>query len=122
MHIYSSKYIYRNTKYYPLCFWAMAEAECLQYCYDRGFDWGGLYEDFNRVSCYCCPLKPLSELYTLWKKYPELWQATKDIEKGGTYRTFRADYTIDDLEIKFQLQEELENMPAPVEPTQLELW
>lgn len=41
---------------YPLIKWGMTEKDCLEYCYARGFDWGGLYEIWDRVSCYCCPL------------------------------------------------------------------
>lgn len=37
---------------YPLVEWGMTEKDCLAYCYERGFDWGGLYEIFNRVSCW----------------------------------------------------------------------
>lgn len=58
---------------YPLVEWGMTEAECLNYCRDRGFDWGGLYDDFSRVSCWCCPLQNLKSLATLYKKYPDLW-------------------------------------------------
>ena len=42
----------RENKRYPLVDWGMTEADCLKYCYDRGFDWGGLYEKFSRVSCW----------------------------------------------------------------------
>lgn len=49
-------------KTYPLAEWGMTEKDCLAYCYERGFDWGGLYEIFHRVSCWCCPLQSLDEL------------------------------------------------------------
>ena len=44
--------------HYPLVDWGMTEADCLRYCRERGFDWGGLYDVFRRVSCWCCPLQP----------------------------------------------------------------
>ena len=47
-------------KKYPLVEWGMTEQDCLSYCYERGFDWGGLYEIFSRVSCWCCPLQGLA--------------------------------------------------------------
>lgn len=50
------------THKHPLVEWGWDEAHCLQYCYDHGFDWGGLYEIFHRVSCWCCPLQSLKEL------------------------------------------------------------
>ena len=58
--------------YYPLVEWGMTEADCLNYCYARGFDWGGLYKIFRRVSCWCCPLQPISELRKLRKHCPDL--------------------------------------------------
>lgn len=58
---------------YPLIEWDMGEADCLQYCTDRGFDWGGLYEIFPRVSCFCCPLQRIGQLKKLRKHFPELW-------------------------------------------------
>ena len=59
---------------YPLVEWGMTEKDCLDYCYAHGFDWGGLYEIFHRVSCWCCPLQPLSELRKLYECFPELWK------------------------------------------------
>jgi len=71
----------------------MTETDCLQYCYDRGYNWGGLYEHFKRVSCWCCPLQSLEELRQLYKYYPELWQKLKEWDKR-TWRNFRADYSV----------------------------
>ena len=58
---------------YPLVEWSMTEKDCLDYCYAKGFDWGGLYEIFHRVSCWCCPLQALSELRKLYVHFPDLW-------------------------------------------------
>ncbi len=89
-------------KCYPLVSWKMTEADCLKYCYARGFDWNGLYERFNRVSCWCCPLKNLKELKNLYKYYPELWQKLKEMDKKS-YNQFRADYSVEELEEKFKI-------------------
>ena len=51
----------------------MTEEDTLNYCYSKGFDWGGLYEKFGRVSCFCCPLSRLEELKYIYENYPELW-------------------------------------------------
>ena len=59
---------------YPLVEWGVPEADALAYCYKRGFTWDGLYHFFSRVSCFCCPLKPLDELRTLRGYFPDLWQ------------------------------------------------
>ena len=60
--------------HYPLVEWGMTEADCLRYCKEHEFDWGGLYDIFRRVSCWCCPLQPLSELRKLRVHCPDLWQ------------------------------------------------
>lgn len=64
-------------KKYPLIEWGMTESDCLNYCYNKGFDWGGLYQHFDRVSCWCCPLQNLKDLRNLWEYYPELWSELK---------------------------------------------
>ena len=97
---------------YPLVDWKMTEKDCLKYCYDRGFDWEGLYEHFDRVSCWCCPLQGLKDLKNLWKHYPELWIELKNMDERckneyayGNSR-FRSDYTLEELEKRFQREEE----------------
>ena len=95
----------RENMRYPLVEWGMTEADCLQYCYDRGFDWGGLYEKFSRVSCWCCPLQSLPELRVLYHDFPELWQKLKEMD-DLTYGQFRIDYSASDLEKRFDLEDE----------------
>lgn len=87
-------------KCYPLINWKMTEEDCLQFCYQRGFDWNGLYEIFDRVSCWCCPLQSLNELRNLRQFFPDLWNELGTMDKK-TYRKFRADYSVEDLELKF---------------------
>lgn len=86
---------------YPLVEWGITEAQALQYCYDKGFRWDGLYDDFQRVSCYCCPLQPLKELKILWEKHPELWQKMKELD-ARTTSSFRLDYTLTEIEQRFE--------------------
>ena len=95
----------RENKRYPLVDWGMTEADCLKYCYDRGFDWGGLYEKFSRVSCWCCPLQSLPELRVLYHEFPDLWQKLKEMD-SQTYGQFRIDYSVIDLEKRFDLEDE----------------
>ena len=45
---------------YPLVEWGITEAQALQACYDRGFDFGRLYEIYHRASCWCCPFQRTS--------------------------------------------------------------
>ena len=96
---------------YPLINWNMTEKECLQYCYEKGFTWKGLYEKFDRVSCWCCPLKNLKELKILYKTYPELWNRLKIWERK-TYRKFRSDYTVEELEKKFKREDQQIRLPG----------
>jgi len=95
--------INRNIKY-PLVDWQITEKQALEYCYSKGFDWEGLYELFDRVSCWCCPLKNLRELENLYKYFPELWQELKEMDKKS-FRDFKADYTLEQLERRFKEKE-----------------
>ena len=90
---------------HPLVDWGMTEADCLQYCYDRGYTWGGLYKQFSRVSCWCCPLQPLAELRILYKSYPELWAQLKEWDKR-TWRKFKTNYSVEELEARFDFEEQ----------------
>lgn len=90
---------------YPLVDWGVTEAMALQYCYDHGYDFGGLYQYFDRVSCWCCPLQGLSELRNLRKHFPELW-AKLLFWETQTWRSFRADYSVQELDARFSFEEE----------------
>lgn len=87
---------------YPLVEWGMTELECLFYCYEHGFTWNGLYEHFDRVSCYCCPMSRIKELKVVYDKYPLLWENMRQMD-SKSFRRFRNDYSIKDLEDKFEL-------------------
>lgn len=78
----------------------------MKYCYDKGFDFDGLYKIFDRVSCWCCPLQGLDELYNLRKFFPELWAELLDMD-SRTWRKFRFDYSVKELDVMFSLQDEL---------------
>lgn len=90
---------------YPLAEWGMTEQDALEYCYSKGFDWNGLYKKFKRLSCFCCPLQSLSELKVLYREYPELWNIMREWD-SKTYRKFRSDYSILELEEKFKKEGE----------------
>lgn len=86
---------------YPLVYWQITERNALQYCWNKGYDWGGLYNKMFRVSCYLCPLQNLKELRVIYEDFPNLWQEMRDLDKVFD-RKFRADYSIKQLEKKFQ--------------------
>ena len=94
---------------FTLIEWDISEPEALQYCYDRGFDWDGLYEHFNRVSCFCCPLQRIGDLKRLRKYYPDLWQQMLqwDAMAPEHNRGFRGYQTVRNLEERFKHEESL---------------
>lgn len=71
-------------KKYPLVEWGMTEKDCLQYCYNKGFDWSEngveLYSVLDRVSCWCCRNKNLKELKNMYKYLPEYWQRLRGLQ------------------------------------------
>ena len=85
---------------HPLFDWGIAEKQALEYCYSKGFNWSGLYDHFDRVSCWCCPMKSMSELKALYEKYPDLWNKLKEMD-NKSYNQFKSTYSVQDLENKF---------------------
>ena len=97
---------------YPLVECGITEAQALQICYDRGFDWGGLYEIYDRCSCWCCPLQRIGELRKLRQHHPELWQRLLDMDRRALEQFgdtplghFKSGWTIEQLNQRFELEE-----------------
>ena len=97
----------QGNKFTPLVDWGITEAECLQGCYDAGFDWGGMYEYLDRLSCKFCRNKNLKELRNIRKFYPKEWQELKEYQ-SRTDRPYdrKTGATIFDLEKRFELEEQ----------------
>ena len=92
------------TTRFPLQDWGVSEADALACCRDHGYDWGGLYDQFRRVSCFCCPLQGLDELRVLRHHYPDLWRRMLDTEDRmgpGAQRGFKNYTTVHDLDRRF---------------------
>lgn len=70
---------------------------------------GGTYELFNRVSCWCCPLKGINELRNLRKHYPALWEELREMDKKAPNQ-FRADYSVEQLEERFAKEDMQQNL------------
>ena len=89
---------------YPLIDWHWKEKDCLNYCYSKGYDFGGLYNKFRRFSCWCCPLQCMSDFQTLFEEYPEKWQELKSWQKIKPSVGFypRPNKTIEELEECFK--------------------
>ena len=90
---------------YPLITWNLTEQDCLNYCYSKGFNWNGLYKNFQRVSCWCCPLSRIGELIVLYNNYPELWSKLEELDVKS-FRKFRSDYSLLELKQKFIKEKE----------------
>jgi len=92
----------------PLVEWGMTEADCLAYCKERGYDWGGLYEIYRRASCWCCPFQRIDELRKLRHHHPELWGRLLDMDNRaramfgpGPLGQFKQNWSVERLEERF---------------------
>ena len=93
-------------KRFPLAEWGITEAECLQGCYDAGFDFGGMYEHLDRLSCKYCKNKNLKELRNIRKHYPDVWEELKDYQ-SRTNRPYKGEgKSVFELEKRFEFEEE----------------
>ena len=97
---------------YPLVEWGVTEADALRVCYDRSFDFGGVYRIYRRVSCWCCPFQRISELRALQKHHPELWERLRDMDDRaraqfgpGPLGQFKKDWSVERLEERFAREE-----------------
>lgn len=98
--------------YYPLVDWGITEAEALRICYDRGFDFGGLYQIYRRASCWCCPLQRIGELRKLRQHHPELWEKLQQMDaraieqfKGSPLGCFKDGWSVEELEQRFYAED-----------------
>ena len=97
---------------YPLVEWGITEAQALQICYDRGFDWGGLYEIYHRCSCWCCPLQRIDELRKLRRHHSQLWKKLLEMDERALTQfghnalgQFKKDWTVAALEERFAAED-----------------
>lgn len=100
---------------HPLADWGWTEQDALDYCKEKGYTWGGLYDLFSRVSCWCCPLQRMGELKKLYMYFPDLWQKLKEMD-SKTDMPYKADYSVEMLEARFQLEEEREKQGLTINP------
>ena len=68
----------------PLAEAEMTEADCLEYCYQRGFFWEEngvrLNDILDRVSCWCCKNKNRKELKNIYQFLPQYWERLKELQ------------------------------------------
>ena len=93
-------------KLYPLVEWGMTEKDCLQYCYDNGYDWDEdgieLYQILDRVSCWCCSNKNLKELKNIYIYLPQYWQMLRGLQSRIDKPMKGEGKSIFDLEERFK--------------------
>ena len=101
----------KGNKIFPLVELNMTEKDCLQYCYDKGFNWledgVELYSILDRVSCWCCANKNLKELKNYYKYLPKYWNKLKEFQ-SKTVRPMKYNkYSVFDLETKFEKESDV---------------
>lgn len=96
----------KGNKLFPLAEWKMTEKECLEYCYNKGYNWNEdgieLYSILDRVSCWCCCNKNLKELENYYKYLPKYWNKLKRLQSRTDRPMKYNKYTVFDLEKKFK--------------------
>ena len=99
-----------GSKRYPLIEYGVTEADAIKYCRKLGYTWGGLYDIFKRVSCWCCPLQSLPDLRKLRRHRPELWDrlVEMDLRQPPHNQGFRGKIRVLDLEQRFALEEDFQ--------------
>lgn len=103
-------------KMMPLAGWGMTERDCLNYCYNRGFDWKEgeqkLYNILDRVSCWCCRNKNLKELKNIYQYLPQYWNQIKSMQQRipePYYINGKTIMSIYDLEKRFAREIDMKN-------------
>lgn len=99
----------KGNKLFPLAEWEMTEKDCLEYCYNKGYNWNEdgieLYSILDRVSCWCCCNKNLKELENYYKYLPKYWNKLKELQRKTDRPMKYNKYTVFDLENKFKKEE-----------------
>lgn len=75
---------------FPLIEYGISEASALSYCKSLGYDWGGLYDIFTRVSCFCCPNAGQKRIDKLRAHFPALYERYLEMDEIANGRTNRA--------------------------------
>ena len=66
---------------FPLIERGFSESDSLKYCYDLGYDWGGLYNVFDRVSCFCCAKGGKHKKELVRNNYPDLYNRWIELDE-----------------------------------------
>ena len=107
-----------GNKVFPLAIKGMTEADCLRYCYDRGFFWEEetakgqvrLYDILDRVSCWCCANKNLKELRNIYRHLPEYWRRLEELQERTKRPMKGVGKSVFDLKARFDKEVEYEEI------------
>jgi len=94
---------------FPLIEWGMTEADCLEYCRARGYTFGGIYEHFSRLSCWCCPIASLDYHRTLRREFPHIWARMIEWDAAMSCddnRTFSKHESLEALDARFAREDD----------------
>lgn len=89
---------------HPLFEWGITEKMALEYCRSKGFTFGGLYNKFKRLGCWCCPFQNKNALRILRKDYPELWLELLRLDAKSP-NSFKSKRSIAQYERSFALED-----------------
>lgn len=111
---YDEKHRCKDAKY-PLVEWGITEEQALQICYERGFDFGGLYEIYHRASCWCCPFQRIGELRQLRQYHPDLWVKLRELDERASMQfgasplgKFKQNWSVAELEKRFAREDAMD--------------
>lgn len=93
----------------PIADAGMVESDCLSYCRERGISWNengyDLYDNLDRLSCWCCRNKNLKEMRFIYRYLPEYWERLRWMQTQMPGMPFKRYGSIFDLEKRFDAEE-----------------
>jgi len=97
-------YISREKINLPLVKAKITERACLRICGRYGLNWDNYYMSFDRLLCWCCPLKNIGDWRELYISYPDLWEKIRMMDKIAPEgrKLIWANYSRDMLEERFE--------------------
>ena len=116
---------YMNFRF-PLVEYGITEAQALDDCKRLGFDWGGLYSVFHRLSCFCCPQGGIAQAQKIRTYLPDAWEKMLEMAAqlpgdhpgrffaSGNRKKGIKSHTLHDLETRFAAEAAFESRKIPL--------
>jgi len=92
---------------YPLIDAGITQQTALDQSLSHGYSWDGLYNHFRRISCWCCPLRSLTDWRILRTEYPHYWARLRAMQDAcpAHHDTINHGSTVEDLERRFAAEQ-----------------